>query len=95
MSLSRDLKEWKERFNSLLAEGQELLKKIEERERQSCVLQESFTTAQAGSGGLEALRKLYDDGFHICHARFGQIREEECLFCVSFLQDEGIDKHKF
>lgn len=91
MTLSRDLQEWKERFSALLAEGIELLSRIEEKEEQNSVLQESLTTAAQGEiAGFEALQKLYGEGFHICHARFAQMREEECLFCLSFFQNEGI-----
>lgn len=91
MSLSQDLKNWQERFAALLAEGQELLEQIEEREKQNVALEESLGSAQGEGGGLEALDKLYEEGFHICHARFAQVREEECLFCRSFLLSGGVN----
>lgn len=36
----------------------------------------------------ENLGKLYKEGFHVCPMAFGQAREEECLFCVAFMEKE-------
>lgn len=32
------------------------------------------------------LINLYNEGFHVCNVRFAQVREEECLFCLSLLR---------
>ena len=31
------------------------------------------------------LIKLYEQGFHICHESFGQMRDEDCLFCLNII----------
>ncbi len=36
----------------------------------------------------ETLGGLYKEGYHICSMAFGQPREEDCLFCIAFLEKE-------
>jgi len=36
----------------------------------------------------ENLGRIYRQGYHICPAAFGQVRGEECLFCIAFLEKE-------
>lgn len=35
------------------------------------------------------LVRLYKEGFHVCHLNFGEAREEDCLFCIGMLKEEG------
>ncbi|MCL2678309.1 MAG: initiation control protein YabA, partial [Clostridiales bacterium] len=87
MSLADEIKNWQEKFSALLQEGQLLQQKAAQLEKQNAYLQESHSRRQV-DGGIGALSKLYDEGFHICHAYFAQTREEDCLFCLSFLHKE-------
>ena len=91
MGLSHDLNDWMDRLSILLAEGQELSRRIEELESQNSILQERLLKSGVKSEGLENLKSLYKEGFHICHAHFAEPRDEECLFCLSFFNREGVD----
>ncbi|MFZ5592284.1 MAG: initiation control protein YabA [Bacillota bacterium] len=44
--------------------------------------------AAAGVNGEAGgqLAALYRQGFHVCHAAFGGLREQECLFCLALLR---------
>ena len=45
----------------------------------------------AQSDGLGALRKLYDEGYHVCHPAFGQMRDnhgtQDCIYCLEVLKE--------
>jgi regulator of replication initiation timing len=85
MGLYEDLLIWQEKLSALLEEGGELNARVAQLERQNRLLQESHAQASYSNGGVTALHGLYDEGFHVCHARFAQTREEDCLFCLSLL----------
>jgi regulator of replication initiation timing len=34
------------------------------------------------------LGRIYQQGYHICPTAFGQVRYEECLFCIALLEKE-------
>ncbi len=35
------------------------------------------------------LKRLHDEGFHICHLSFGEKRKGECLFCLRLIEDNN------
>jgi len=93
MSLSAEIKQWQAKLAQLMAEGEQLLVRAEALERQNAVLQDRLAQRQ-DEGGMAPLKRLYDEGFHICPAHFAEGREEDCLFCLSFLHNEGYAPHK-
>ncbi|HNX91995.1 MAG TPA: initiation control protein YabA [Syntrophomonas sp.] len=38
--------------------------------------------------GYDRLGMLYNDGYHVCPSNFGDSRQEECLFCLAFINKE-------
>ncbi|HWQ76220.1 MAG TPA: initiation control protein YabA [Syntrophomonas sp.] len=38
--------------------------------------------------GYERLGMLYQKGYHVCPSNFGDHRQEECLFCLAFINKE-------
>jgi len=89
MSLAEEIQNWQDKLSALLEEGRILQHKVALLERQHAYMQESLSRQPLREDGIGALSKLYDEGFHICHAYFAQMREEDCLFCLSFLHKEG------
>jgi len=87
MTLYDDIMDWQEKLRSLFEEGIELARRADELEQQNVILQQQLSAEQYR--GFDALSDLYDDGFHICPANFGQSREDDCLFCLNFLLHKG------
>jgi regulator of replication initiation timing len=36
----------------------------------------------------ENIGKIYKQGYHVCPIAFGEPRNEECLFCIAFIEKE-------
>ncbi|NLF80279.1 MAG: DNA replication initiation control protein YabA [Clostridia bacterium] len=89
MTLLAEFKLWQEKLQALQKEGEELMARIEELERQNAELRRRLAEGDYEGDGFEALTKLYEEGFHICPGNFGRGREEDCLFCLNFLLHKG------
>ena len=94
MSLSNDLRLWEADLEDLLKELRQLRQRVIHLEEQNQILREKVATENIRGEGLESLSRLYDEGFHVCHAHFAQQREEDCLFCLSLLHQVDTPENK-
>ncbi|HHY59907.1 MAG TPA: DNA replication initiation control protein YabA [Clostridia bacterium] len=76
------------KLKAILEEVQELKRYASALEQQNEQLRAKLYAQQEHGKAYENLAKLYEEGFHVCHAHFGRFRsqEEDCLFCLSFLR---------
>lgn len=89
MSLQKELRLIEEELNQLLAKMAEVRQRVESLETQNAKLLERVNETDLHSEGDEALKKLYDEGYHICPTHFAKSREgEECLLCMAFMQSQ-------
>lgn len=38
--------------------------------------------------GYTQLGRLYQEGYHVCPAAYGEPRRDGCLFCIAFMEKE-------
>lgn len=89
MSLTQDLEALEEKLQEALAQIEQMKLVVESLEDQNAILRTKLSTEKIRGEGFESLSRLYDEGYHICHEYYAQRRDEPCLFCLSFLYEEG------
>ena len=89
MGLTEELAALEETLKSALTQIEKMKLVVESLEDQNKILREKLSTERIRGDGFESLSQLYNEGYHICHDYFAQKREEPCLFCLSFLYEEG------
>lgn len=43
---------------------------------------------QMAGESYENLGRIYSEGYHVCPMAYGQVRTEDCLFCMAFMEKE-------
>ncbi|GAV22936.1 initiation-control protein YabA [Carboxydothermus pertinax] len=56
-------------------------------------LQEEAKKERKPGPGFKNLARLYQEGFHVCHAHFGEARgDEDCLWCITFIKGRNNER---
>jgi regulator of replication initiation timing len=89
--MEKSLQELKLILRELMLEVGELKERVSKLERD--FRQEEEPPLPVYSLELEGesydnLGRIYQQGYHICPAAFGQLRSGECLFCIAFMERE-------
>lgn len=84
MKISAQIDSIAERIKELTKDIEELKKHLEILEKRNEQLS-NYLQKEDKSKSVGNLIKLYEQGFHICHSSFGQIREEDCIFCLNVI----------
>ncbi|MCL1874205.1 MAG: initiation control protein YabA [Clostridiales bacterium] len=82
MSLGEELLQLEEKLAALYEECERLRQAAASLEEKKNLLSQQLAAEQE----LKPLNRIYDEGFHICHAYFTKERAGECLFCLALLK---------
>lgn len=84
MKVSAQINMIEEKIDDILKDVEDLKKQIEVLEKRNEQLS-NYLQKEEKSQSVGNLIKLYEQGFHICNASFGQIRDEDCIFCLNVI----------
>lgn len=63
---------------------------VERMEQDNTSMQTIIRNKNLQISGKANLLALFEAGFHVCSAHFGEMREGDCLFCASLLDKEAL-----
>ncbi len=82
------LLELEEKVKALAEELATIRKYVVRLEEDNRSLQSIVHKKNTSVSGEANLLAIFNAGFHICPSHFGESREDECIFCSSFLNKE-------
>ena len=86
--LAEALSELEAKVESISGELETIRRYVERMEADNASMQEIIRKKNMAGTGKANLYALFEAGFHICSAHFGETREGDCLFCAT-LMDKG------
>lgn len=88
--LAAALNELEEKLRSMAEELATIRQYVERMEQDNASMEAIIRNKNLGLSGKANLLALFDAGFHICSAHFGEKRDGDCLFCASLLDKDAL-----
>lgn len=63
---------------------------VERMEQDNASMEAIIRNKNLRTSGKANLLALFDAGFHVCSAHFGEMRDGDCLFCASLLDKDAM-----
>lgn len=88
--LAEALRELEEKVKTMAEELETIRRYVEQLEADNASMEAIIRSKNMQTSGKANLWALFDAGFHICSAHFGETRDGDCLFCASLLDKEAL-----
>lgn len=88
--LAEAINELEEKLKAMADELETIRHYVERMEQDNARMEAIIRSKNQRASGTANLVALFDAGFHVCSAHFGQPRDGECLFCVSLLEKDDL-----
>lgn len=90
--LGQAILELEEKLKAMTDELATIRRYVEQLEEDNITMQNIIRKKNMSVSGRSNLISLFEAGFHVCPSHFGELRDGDCLFCVSFLDRERGEK---
>ena len=92
--LAEAIGELEEKLKAMSEELETIRCYVERMEQDNISMESIIRSKNMRISGKANLWALFDAGFHICSAHFGEVRDGDCLFCNSLLDTEALQQEE-